>query len=324
MSTTAEAPIAETPSGGDVPLVELKDVGKSYGNIIALKDINLRVRCRQVTGVLGDNGAGKSTLIKIIAGLHKPTEGELLVDGEAMTFDSPKDALANGHRDGVPGPGRRAADAGVAQLLPRPGAAQEGFLKSLDTNAMRATTISELKKMGIDLPDVDAPIGSLSGGQRQCVAIARAVFFGARVLILDEPTAALGVKQSGVVLRYITAAKEQGFGVIFITHNPHHAHMVGDHFVLLNRGTAEAGLHLRRDRPGTPHPGDGRRRRTRGADPRTGPQVDFQTQDPVGCTAGGVLSCSARRVRFTGSAKDHCETGSCRTIDVMLPPPVGG
>ena len=90
--------------------------------------------------------------------------------------------------------------------------------------------------MGIDLPDVDAPIGSLSGGQRQCVAIARAIFFGARVLILDEPTAALGVKQSGMVLRYITAAKEQGFGVIFITHNPHHAHMVGDHFVLLNRG----------------------------------------------------------------------------------------
>jgi simple sugar transport system ATP-binding protein len=101
---------------------------------------------------------------------------------------------------------------------------------------MRATTLSELHKMGIDLPDVDVAIGSLSGGQRQCVAIARAVFFGARVLILDEPTAALGVKQSGVVLKYITAAKEAGFGVVFITHNPHHAHMVGDHFVLLNRG----------------------------------------------------------------------------------------
>ena len=87
----------------------------------------------------------------------------------------------------------------------------------------------ELSKMGIDLPDVDVADRSLSGGQRQCVAIVRAVFFGARVLILDEPTAALGVKQSGVVLKYITAAKEAGFGVVFITHNPHHAHMVGDH-----------------------------------------------------------------------------------------------
>jgi simple sugar transport system ATP-binding protein len=235
MTTTAEAPIAETPSGGDTPLIELKGVGKSYGNIIALKDINLRVGAGQVTGVLGDNGAGKSTLIKIIAGLHKPTEGELLVDGQPMSFESPKDALANGIATVY-------QDLAVVALMPvwrnffLGQELRKGLLKSLDINAMRATTISELKKMGIDLPDVDVPIGSLSGGQRQCVAIARAVFFGARVLILDEPTAALGVKQSGVVLRYITAAKEQGFGVIFITHNPHHAHMVGDHFVLLNRG----------------------------------------------------------------------------------------
>ena len=220
MSTTAEAPIAETPAGGDAPLIELKGVGKSYGNIIALKDINLRVGAGEVTGVLGDNGAGKSTLIKIIAGLHKPTEGELLVDGKPMTFESPKDSLANGIATVY-------QDLAVVALMPvwrnfflGNELRKKGFLKSLD----------------IALPDVDAPIGSLSGGQRQCVAIARAVFFGARVLILDEPTAALGVKQSGVVLRYITAAKEQGFGVIFITHNPHHAHMVGDHFVLLNRG----------------------------------------------------------------------------------------
>ena len=150
---------------------------------------------------------------------------------------------------------------------------RKGILKSLDINGMRATTISELHKMGIDLPDVDAPIGSLSGGQRQCVAIARAIFFGARVLILDEPTAALGVKQSGMVLRYITAAKEQGFGVIFITHNPHHAHMVGDHFVLLNRGRQKLDCtydeitleHLTQEMAG--------RQRTRGTHPRTGPAL---------------------------------------------------
>ncbi len=101
---------------------------------------------------------------------------------------------------------------------------------------MRRTTKKELADMGIDLRDVEQPIGTLSGGERQCVAIARAVYFGAKVLILDEPTAALGVKQSGVVLKYILQAKERGLGVIFITHNPHHAYPVGDRFLLLKRG----------------------------------------------------------------------------------------
>ena len=192
----------------------------------------------QVTCVLGDNGAGKSTLIKIIAGLHQPTEGELLVDGEPIDLRLAPGRAGQRHRHGLPGPGGGAADAGVAQLLPRSGAAQEGIPASRWTSTGCGPPRSrELHKMGIDLPRRGrARSASLSGGERQCVAIARAVFFGARVLILDEPTAALGVKQSGVVLRYITAAKEQGFGVIFITHNPHHAYMVGDHFVLLNRG----------------------------------------------------------------------------------------
>lgn len=236
MTTTEQAPAADSATGGDAPLIELRNAGKSYGNIIALKDINLRVGAGQVTGVLGDNGAGKSTLIKIIAGLHKPSEGEVLVDGVPTVFESPKDALNKGIATVY-------QDLAVVPLMPvwrnfflGNELRKPSFPWSLDINGMRSTTITELHKMGIDLPDVDAPIGSLSGGQRQCVAIARAVFFGARVLILDEPTAALGVKQSGMVLRYITAAKEQGFGVIFITHNPHHAHMVGDHFVLLNRG----------------------------------------------------------------------------------------
>ncbi|GAA1079782.1 ATP-binding cassette domain-containing protein [Tsukamurella spumae] len=227
----------QTPETGDekVALIEFKDVGKQYGNIIALKGINLRVFPGEVTCVLGDNGAGKSTLIKTMAGLHKPSEGEVLVDGVVTTLDSPKDALAKGVATVY-------QDLAVVGLMPvwrnffLGQELRSGFLKSLDVQTMRATTKEELFKMGIDLPDVDAPISSLSGGQRQCVAIARAIYFGARVLILDEPTAALGVKQSGMVLRYITAARDQGFGVVFITHNPHHAYMVGDHFVLLNRG----------------------------------------------------------------------------------------
>ena len=111
-----------------------------------------------------------------------------------------------------------------------------GPFKRLDVARMKEITKDELADMGIDLRDVDQPIGTLSGGERQCVAIARAVHFGAKVLILDEPTAALGVKQSGVVLRYILQAKERGLGVVFITHNPHHAYPVGDRFLLLKRG----------------------------------------------------------------------------------------
>ena len=119
MTTTAEPSISETPSGGEAPLIELKGVGKSC-NIIALKDINLRAGAGQVTGVLGDNGAGKSTLIKIIAGLHKPTEGELLVDGQPMTFKFAQRRTGRRHCYGVSGSGRGRSDAGVAQLLPRP------------------------------------------------------------------------------------------------------------------------------------------------------------------------------------------------------------
>jgi simple sugar transport system ATP-binding protein len=219
------------------PLIELRDVGKNYRNIIALHGISLKVGAGEVTCVLGDNGAGKSTLIKIMAGLHRQSDGTLLVDGEETVLSSPREALSRGIATVY-------QDLAVVSLMP---VWRNFFLGSelyggvwpgryLKVEEMRATTKAELAKMGIDLPDVDAPIGTLSGGQRQCVAIARAVFFGARVLILDEPTAALGVKQSGVVLKYIAAARDAGFGVIFITHNPHHAFLVGDHFVLLNRG----------------------------------------------------------------------------------------
>ena len=217
MTATVERSEHDAPSGGKVPLVELKNVGKSYGNITALKDISLRVHAGEVTGILGDNGAGKSTLIKIISGLHQQTDGELLVDGESIKFASPGEALAKGIATVY-------QNLAVVPLMPvwrnfflGQEVRKSSFPYSLDANAMRATTLAELSKMGIELPDVDAPIGSLSGGQRQCVAIARAVFFGARVLILDEPTAALGVKQSGVVLKYITAAKEAGYRVMGLT-----------------------------------------------------------------------------------------------------------
>ena len=190
----------------------------------------------RVTCVLGDNGAGKSTLIKIIAGLHQHDAGTLNVMGEGTEFDSPRDALDVGIATVY-------QDLAVVPLMPiwrnffLGSELQPGFgpFKSMDVEKMKEITLKELR-CGIDLRDVEQPIGQLSGGERQCVAIARAVYFGAKVLILDEPTAALGVKQSGVVLRYILQARDRGLGVIFITHNPHHAYLVGDRFLLLKRG----------------------------------------------------------------------------------------
>jgi simple sugar transport system ATP-binding protein len=217
----------------EAPLVRLTDAGKNYGNIIALQGVTLDVGASEVTCVLGDNGAGKSTLIKIIAGLHQHTNGTYEVEGEQVQFDSPREALDRGIATVY-------QDLAVVPLMP---VWRNFFLGNevrkglaMDIAGMRTTAKQELLDMGIDLRDVDQPIGTLSGGERQCVAIARAVHFGAKVLILDEPTAALGVKQSGVVLRYIIQAKERGLGVIFITHNPHHAYPVGDNFLILKRG----------------------------------------------------------------------------------------
>ncbi|ELP64070.1 ATP-binding cassette domain-containing protein [Streptomyces turgidiscabies] len=237
--TDESSPQGDSPKDGR-PIVELRGTGKSYGNVRALHGVNLAVRSGQVTCVLGDNGAGKSTLIKIISGLHGHTEGELLIDGSPVHFATPREAL----------------DAGIATVyqdlatVPLMPVWRNFFLGSemtkgpwpvrrLDIQKMKQTADAELRNMGIVLDDLDQPIGTLSGGQRQSVAIARAVYFGARVLILDEPTAALGVKQSGVVLKYIAAARDKGLGVIFITHNPHHAYMVGDHFSVLRLGTME-------------------------------------------------------------------------------------
>ena len=233
---------AEAADGPAIPppgtaIIEVKDIGKSYGSVIALRDVSTTVNAGEVTCVLGDNGAGKSTFIKILAGAHAHTQGEFLVDGATRRFSSPREALALGIATVY-------QDLAVVPLMPvwrnfflgsevTTGA---GPLRRLDITRMKAVTKSELAAMGIDLRDVEQPIGTLSGGERQCVAIARAVYFGARVLILDEPTAALGVRQSGVVLKYVAKARDRGLGVIFISHNPHHAWPVGDRFMLLRRG----------------------------------------------------------------------------------------
>jgi simple sugar transport system ATP-binding protein len=221
----------------DDALLETRNVSKYFGSVIALKDISMRVHPGVVTCLLGDNGAGKSTLIKTLSGVYEPSEGEYLCDGETIHLKSPRDALGRGI-------------ATVYQdlaMIPLMSIWRNFFLGSeptrgwgpfrrFDVEKAKEITRQELSKMGIDIRDPEQAVGTLSGGERQSLAIARAVYFGARVLILDEPTAALGVKQAGVVLRYIVRAKQRGVAVVFISHNPHHAYPVGDHFVILRRG----------------------------------------------------------------------------------------
>jgi simple sugar transport system ATP-binding protein len=219
------------------PLLEVRSVTKYFGNVIALKDVSTVVDAGKVTCVLGDNGAGKSTFIKILSGVHSYSEGELLVEGEPTRFSSPRDARAAGiatvYQDLATVPLMAIWRNFFLGSEPMKGS---GPLRRIDIKAAKRVMHEEMAKMGIDVRDPDQMVGTLSGGERQAVAIARAVYFGAKVLILDEPTSALGVKQSGVVLRYIVQARERGLGVIFITHNPHHAFPVGDRFVVLNRG----------------------------------------------------------------------------------------
>ncbi|HEY4021531.1 MAG TPA: ATP-binding cassette domain-containing protein [Pseudonocardiaceae bacterium] len=218
-------------------LLAVRDISKFFGSVNALQNITLSVNSGEVTCVLGDNGAGKSTLIKILSGVFAPDAGQFLVDGQEVRFGSPRDARAHGISTVY-------QDLAMVPLMsiwrnfflgsePTRG---WGPFKRFDVAKAKALTSKELLAMGIDVRDPDQPVGTLSGGERQSVAIARAIHFGARLLILDEPTSALGVKQAGVVLRRIAQAREAGLGVIFITHNPHHAYPVGDRFVVLNRG----------------------------------------------------------------------------------------
>jgi simple sugar transport system ATP-binding protein len=221
----------------EAPMLEVRNVTKTFGSVISLSDISTTVRAGEVTCVLGDNGAGKSTFIKMLAGVHQPDQGELLIDGAPVRFTAPRDALETGiatvYQDLAMVPLMAVWRNFFLGSEPTRG---WGPFKRFDVDTAKKITRQEMKDMGIDIRDVDQPVGTLSGGERQCVAIARAVHFGARLLILDEPTSALGVKQSGVVLKYIIQARDRGLGVIFITHNPHHAYPVGDRFLLLKRG----------------------------------------------------------------------------------------
>jgi simple sugar transport system ATP-binding protein len=219
------------------PVLSVERVSKRFGNVVALRNVSMSVYPGRVTCLLGDNGAGKSTLIQILAGVHRPTEGQYLVDNQPVAFDSPRDALARGIATVY-------QDLAMIPLLSiwrnfflgAEPSSTGGPLGRIDVAQCHRVVREELGHLGVEVRDPSQPVGTLSGGERQAVAIARAIHFGARVLILDEPTAALGVKQAAAVLRYIVKARDRGVGVVFITHNPHHAYPVGDRFVILRRG----------------------------------------------------------------------------------------
>ena len=217
------------------PVIEVNNLKKNFGPVIALAGVSMHVNAGEVLCLLGDNGAGKSTLIKTVSGVHKPNSGEIRVNGKVVKFKSPRDAL----------------DRGIATLhqtlalIPLMSIMRNFFMGReplkyrfghIDMNKANKIVREELLNIGIDVRDPSESVGKLSGGERQCVAIARAVYFGAKVLILDEPTSALGVHQTATVLRYIRQVRSKGLSVILITHNVNHALSVGDRFTVLNRG----------------------------------------------------------------------------------------
>ena len=212
-------------------VVEFNQISKFFGSVIALQEVSMHIKKGEIMCLLGDNGAGKSTLIKTLSGVHKPDKGEIII------FDSPRDALNMGIATVY-------QDLALVSLMSvtrnffmgREPIKGIGPFKTFDIEKANNIAADRMGQIGIDIRDPSQAVGTMSGGERQCLAISRAIYFGAKVLILDEPTSALGVHQASVVLKYIVKAATQGLGVILITHNVHHAYPVGNRFTILNRG----------------------------------------------------------------------------------------
>ena len=223
---------------GSTPLIEIKNLVKKFGSFTALNGVSLDVYPGEVHALLGDNGAGKSTLIKVLSGVHSATNGEIKVDGKVVNFSSP----------------RQASDAGIGTVyqdlalnaltsvtrnffLGREIKRGPGPFGLMNMKEMDKITSEEMSKIGINISDLDQPVGTMSGGQRQTLAIARAIYFGAKILILDEPTSALGQKQQMEVLKTIKKVQRLGnIAIILITHNEIHARLIADRYTFLSLG----------------------------------------------------------------------------------------
>ena len=225
-------------NSSDIPLIEINNLVKRFGQFTALNGVSLKIFPGEVHALLGDNGAGKSTLIKVLSGVHQPTDGEIKIEGNNVNFSSPKDS----------------SDAGIGTVyqdlalnalisvtrnffLGRELVKGPGPFGLMDFKKMNEITINEMAKIGINIKDPNQPVGTMSGGQRQTLAIARAIYFGAKILILDEPTSALGQKQQMEVLKTIKRVQKLGnIAIILITHNEIHAKLIADRFTFLSLG----------------------------------------------------------------------------------------
>lgn len=219
------------------PLVEMVNIHKWFGRVYALQGVDFTVNHSEVVGLVGDNGAGKSTLMKILSGLYPPDIGEIYFEGKKVQFSSPRDAMKLGIETIY-------QDIAIAPLMNIPrnvfmGREIErklGIIKLLDLKKMKEESIKVLKGLGLEIPNIDMPVENLSGGQRQGVVIARAMYFKSKLLILDEPTNNLSVKESLKVLEFIKELRKQGISSVFITHNLHHVYPVADRIVVLSHG----------------------------------------------------------------------------------------
>ena len=222
--------------GENAPFLETKNIYKWFGSVCALRDVNFKVYPRECVGLVGDNGAGKSTLIKILAGVLKPDRGESYIDGKRVKISSP----------------RKARELGIETVFQDQALVecrnvwQNIFLgreiikfkplKVLDIDKMRNITENLMKELGLNIPSPDQEVRFCSGGERQGVAIARSMYFKARLVMLDEPTRALSVKGVEQVLNFVKRLKQSGISSIFVSHNVRHVYSVADRIVLMSRG----------------------------------------------------------------------------------------
>jgi len=219
------------------PLVEMKDIRKEFGKVRALNHVDFRVGQKEVVGLLGDNGAGKSTLIKILVGLYPPDQGEIFFEGRKVRFSSPQEARAVGIETVY-------QDLALVPLmsisrnffLGREPTRKIGPFRFLQKKSMDKDCHEILVEIGIGVRSPSENVEFLSGGERQAISIGRAMYFGAKLLVLDEPTAALSIKETNKVLDYVLQAREKGLSVIYITHNIYHVFPIADRFTALDRG----------------------------------------------------------------------------------------